>query len=128
MRRACDPRDRAPARLATAIAAGLAGTAQGAEELLQAVAAGKASPQLLLERPVQVKERALFLMAIADTSASHVAAHLREVDQPGGAVLGKVQLFGRAAVLLKGRLPGTHLGLKDLRFTAHVDTAREVWG
>ena len=42
-----------PADLATGIAAGLAGTPQGGEELLAAVAAGKASPQLLLDRAVQ---------------------------------------------------------------------------
>ncbi len=42
-----------PADLATGIAAGLASTPQGGEELLAAVAAGKASPQLLLDRAVQ---------------------------------------------------------------------------
>jgi putative heme-binding domain-containing protein len=41
------------ADLATGIAAGLSATPQGGEELLAAVTAGKASPQLLLDRAVQ---------------------------------------------------------------------------
>jgi putative heme-binding domain-containing protein len=49
----------APARVATAIAAGLAGSADGAAALLDAVAGGKASPRLLQERPVEVKLAAL---------------------------------------------------------------------
>jgi putative heme-binding domain-containing protein len=56
----------APARLASAIAAGLAGTPDGATALLDAVAAGKASPQLLQERPVQVKLDALKRREIAE--------------------------------------------------------------
>ncbi len=45
----------APARLQTGIATALAGRADGAEQLLTAVAAGKASARLLQERPVQAK-------------------------------------------------------------------------
>jgi putative heme-binding domain-containing protein len=45
----------APARLQTSIALGLASSAEGAEQLLQAVAAGKASARLLQERPVQAR-------------------------------------------------------------------------
>jgi putative heme-binding domain-containing protein len=45
----------ADSRLATAIAAGLAGTRGGAEQLLDAVKAGKASARLLRERAVRVK-------------------------------------------------------------------------
>ncbi|MBL8798092.1 MAG: c-type cytochrome [Planctomycetia bacterium] len=45
----------APARLQTVIAAGLAGTPQGAEQLLDAVAAGKASARLLQERAVETR-------------------------------------------------------------------------
>jgi putative heme-binding domain-containing protein len=41
-----------PAGLATQIAVGLAATQTGSEELLEAVATGKASPRLLLEPPV----------------------------------------------------------------------------
>jgi putative heme-binding domain-containing protein len=45
----------APARLQTVIAMVLAGNRGGAEKLLQAVAAGKASPRLLQERAVEVR-------------------------------------------------------------------------
>jgi putative heme-binding domain-containing protein len=45
----------APARLQTVIATGLAGGRAGAEKLLDAVAAGKASPRLLQERAVEVR-------------------------------------------------------------------------
>ena len=45
----------APARLQNVIAAGLGGTKEGAEKLLTAVAAGKASPRLLQERSVDVR-------------------------------------------------------------------------
>jgi putative heme-binding domain-containing protein len=45
----------APARLQNGIAAGLAGSKAGAEKLLEAVAAGKASARLLQERAVEVK-------------------------------------------------------------------------
>jgi putative heme-binding domain-containing protein len=45
----------APARLQSAIASGLAGSAQGAEQLLDAVTTGKASARLLQEPPVEVK-------------------------------------------------------------------------
>jgi putative heme-binding domain-containing protein len=45
----------APARLQSAIAIGLAGSSQGAEKLLDAVAAGKASARLLQEPPVHVR-------------------------------------------------------------------------
>jgi putative heme-binding domain-containing protein len=45
----------APARLQNAIAAGLAGSREGAERLLETVAAGKASARLLQERAVAVR-------------------------------------------------------------------------
>ncbi len=45
----------APARLETTIATGLAGSGPGAEKLLDAVAAGKASPRLLQERAIEVR-------------------------------------------------------------------------
>ncbi len=44
-----------PARIQNEIAAGLAGSNAGAEKLLEAVAAGKASARLLRERAVEVK-------------------------------------------------------------------------
>jgi putative heme-binding domain-containing protein len=45
----------APARLQSAIAVGLAGSPQGAEKLLDAVSAGKASARLLQEPPVYLR-------------------------------------------------------------------------
>ena len=45
----------APARLQNTIAAGLAGSKAGAEKLLEAIAAGKASPRLLQEKSVESK-------------------------------------------------------------------------
>ncbi|HJT77364.1 MAG TPA: PVC-type heme-binding CxxCH protein, partial [Gemmataceae bacterium] len=45
----------APAKLQGAIASGLAGSAAGAEKLLQAVAAGKASARLLQDRAVTIR-------------------------------------------------------------------------
>lgn len=45
----------APARLQSAIAAGLAATPEGASALLDAIAAGKASPRVLQERAAEVK-------------------------------------------------------------------------
>jgi len=45
----------APSRLQNAIAAGLAGSKQGAEKLLEAVAGGKASARLLSERSVEIR-------------------------------------------------------------------------
>jgi putative heme-binding domain-containing protein len=45
----------APARLQTVIAMGLSGSAGGADKLLQAVTAGKASARLLQERAVEVR-------------------------------------------------------------------------
>src|SRR5262249_19076468 len=47
----------APASLETAIATALAGSAPGAEKLLDAVAAGKASARLLQEQAIQVRLR-----------------------------------------------------------------------
>jgi putative heme-binding domain-containing protein len=49
----------APAKLQNAIAAGLAGSKQGAEKLLAAVAAGKASARLLQERAVETRLKGL---------------------------------------------------------------------
>ncbi|HLW64974.1 MAG TPA: c-type cytochrome, partial [Gemmataceae bacterium] len=45
----------APAETASLIAEGLAGTREGAEQLLALIEAGKASPRLLQERPIQVR-------------------------------------------------------------------------
>ena len=49
----------APARLQNAIAAGLAGSKEGAEKLLATIAAGKASARLLQEKAVETRLKAL---------------------------------------------------------------------
>jgi putative heme-binding domain-containing protein len=49
--------EKAPARIQTAIASSMAGQADGAEQLLKAIAAGKASPRLLQDRGVEAKLR-----------------------------------------------------------------------
>jgi putative heme-binding domain-containing protein len=78
----------APARLASAIAAGLAGSADGANALLDAVTAGKASPRLLQERPVQVKLDALKRPEIADR-VKRLTAGLPPADAGIAALLRK---------------------------------------
>jgi len=70
----------APARLQSAIAAGLAGSPQGAEQLLEAVAAGKASARLLLERPVEVRLSQSKLPKLKERVAK-LTAGLPAVDQ-----------------------------------------------
>jgi uncharacterized repeat protein (TIGR01451 family)/fimbrial isopeptide formation D2 family protein len=92
---------------------------------LTVAAIDKAGNRAIVERAVTVKDRALFLLAIADGSVSHVGAHLQEVDQPGSLAIGNAQLAGRVALYAKGRVSGEFLGLKDLSFTAHVDTAKD---
>jgi putative heme-binding domain-containing protein len=59
----------APARLQTVIASGLAVSPAGAEKLLEAVAAGKASARLLQERPVEVRLVGTHLPGIAERLA-----------------------------------------------------------
>jgi putative heme-binding domain-containing protein len=75
----------APAKLETTIASGLAGSRQGAEKLLDAVTAGKASPRLLLD--------------------SAIAAKLKQTKVP--------DLDGRVAKLTKG-LPSADARLAKL--------------
>jgi uncharacterized repeat protein (TIGR01451 family) len=93
---------------------------------LSVTSTDSAGNKAVLERPLAVRDKQFFLMAIADGSIGHVAAHLQETAQPGGWTPGdsNVQLWGRAAVYAKGRISGQYLGLKDLQFTAHLDTAR----
>ena len=93
--------------------------------ILTIAAIDKRGNRGIIERQVVVKDRALFLLAIADGSVSQVGAHLEEVDQPGSLAIGNAQLTGRVALYAKGRVSGEFLGLKDLSFTAHVDTAKD---
>lgn len=85
-----------------------------------------------LQRNLQVQDKSLFLLAIADTSLSHVAAHLDEFERDGTRdwttgvwQAGSLQVMGRGAVYLKGRIAGKYLGLNNLRMTAHLDTAKD---
>jgi putative heme-binding domain-containing protein len=59
----------APAKLETTIATGLAGSKQGAERLLEAVAAGKASPRLLLDPAIAAKLQQTKLPNLAERLA-----------------------------------------------------------
>ena len=77
-----------PAKLASTVAAGLAGSADGANALLDAVAAGKASPRLLQERPVQVKLDALKRPDIAER-VKKLTAGLPPADAAIAALLRK---------------------------------------
>jgi putative heme-binding domain-containing protein len=63
----------APARLELVLALGLAGSPEGAEELLTAVAAGKASARLLQERWVQLRLQA--------TKGPHLEERLAKLTQ-----------------------------------------------
>jgi putative heme-binding domain-containing protein len=60
----------APAVLQTDIAAGLAGTKEGAEKLLETVASGKASARLLLERAVDLRLKESKLPGLGERVAS----------------------------------------------------------
>jgi putative heme-binding domain-containing protein len=70
----------APSRLQNVIAAGLAGSRQGAEKLLEAVAGGKASARLLLERPVEVRLQQARLDHLAERLAK-LTAGLPRADE-----------------------------------------------
>src|SRR5262249_21267077 len=70
----------APARLQSAIAAGLAGSPQRAEALLDAVKAGKESARLLLEKPVELRLNQSKLPDLKERVAK-LTAGLPAVDQ-----------------------------------------------
>jgi putative heme-binding domain-containing protein len=108
---------RAPARLATAIAAGLAGSSEGVEDLLQAVAAGKASLQLLLERPVQVKLTTSKLPNVAER-----VAKLTEGLPPADANLAR--LLRQRAVAYAQAQPDAAAGAKV--FTQHCAACHQI--
>jgi hypothetical protein len=100
---------------------------------LSVVATDPRGNKATLQRNLQVKDKALFLLAIADTSLSHVAAHLDEFERDGARdwttgvwQAGSLQVMGRGAVYLKGRIAGKYLGLNNLRMTAHLDTAKDA--
>jgi putative heme-binding domain-containing protein len=89
----------APARLQAAIATGLVGSERGTEELLAAVAAGKASAHLLREKAVEVKLTASKLPNVKERVAQ-MTAGLPPADQ-------------ELAKLLKKRRDGFHAARGD---------------
>jgi putative heme-binding domain-containing protein len=70
----------APARLQNSIAAGLAGSKAGADKLLEAIGAGKASPRLLQEKAVEVKLAQLNVPGMKERIAK-LTAGLPAADQ-----------------------------------------------
>jgi putative heme-binding domain-containing protein len=109
----------APARLASAIAAGLAGTPEGAAALLDAVATGKASPRLLQERPVQVKLAALKRKDLSDRVAK-LTAGLPPADEKLA-----VLLRTRADAYAKAH-PGADAGAKV--YEKHCAACHQIAG
>jgi putative heme-binding domain-containing protein len=109
----------APARLATAIAASLAGSPDGAAALLQAAAESKASPRLLLERPVQVKLDALKRPDLAERVAK-LTAGLPPADAALAALLRK-----RADAYAKAK-PDAAAGAK--LYTQHCAACHQIGG
>jgi putative heme-binding domain-containing protein len=90
----------APARLQNAIATALAGSERGAEELLAAIASGKASAHLLQEKAVEVK---LTVSKVANVKkrVAQLTAGLPPADQ-------------ELAKLLKKRHDGFHAAKADV--------------
>jgi putative heme-binding domain-containing protein len=90
----------APARLQNAIATALAGSERGAEELLVAIASGKASAHLLQEKAVEVKLTASKVANVKERIAQ-LTAGLPPADQ-------------ELAKLLKKRRDGFHAAKPDV--------------
>ena len=87
------------------------------------VAGNKAS----VTRKLKVKENAVFLLAIADTAVAQVGSNLSEMTEKTTYQAGNYLLHGRGAVYLKGRVKGSALGFKSLKFTAHLDTSKNAY-
>jgi putative heme-binding domain-containing protein len=108
-----------PARLASAIATGLAATEPGAEQLCDAVAAGKASPRLLTEKPVQLK-----LAAIKKPAVRKRVAALTEGLPPADALTAKLLRDRLAAYAQSPRDPAA--GAKV--YAKHCANCHQVGG
>lgn len=80
--------EHSPARMQTVIAAALAGRAEGAEQLLTAIAAGKASPRLLQDRVVQTRLNESKLADVGNRIAS-LTKGLPSVDQKMSELMGQ---------------------------------------
>ena len=74
--------------------------------------------------PVEVSDRALFLMAMAEGAIGQVGAELDGDTEHTRLEAGPVMLHGRTVLYLKGRIKGKYL-FKDYFVTAHVDSAKQ---
>jgi uncharacterized repeat protein (TIGR01451 family) len=74
--------------------------------------------------PVEVSDRALFLMAMAEGAIGQVGAELDGDTDHSRVEAGPVMLRGRTVLYLKGRIKGRYL-FKNYFVTAHVDTAKQ---
>ena len=119
----------APARLQTGIATAMAGRPEGAEQLLSAVKAGKASARLLQERPVQVKLTDSKLPKV-DARIAELTRGLPSADQKMLATLAQRKTnFERAkpdarlgAVLFKNTCAACHqIGQEGAKFGPQLD-------
>lgn len=75
-------------------------------------------------RSYVVRDRAYFLMAVAEGAVGQVGAQVQGMSDRTRIEAGGVLLHGRGAVYLKGRIKGDVLGFQTVRYTAHLDTAR----
>ncbi|MEM9488784.1 MAG: hypothetical protein AAGC55_06545, partial [Myxococcota bacterium] len=89
-----------------------------------------------VRRPVQVAERALFVMAAGEIlgSSAHIGdgwstepSYLSGMTEDSTFAIGPVLVHGRLALYLKGRITGL-AAVDRLDFTAHVDSARPAGG
>jgi uncharacterized repeat protein (TIGR01451 family) len=89
------------------------------------VSTDKAGYRATLTWPVEVADMEFFLLALADGAFGQVEAHLAEESTHHTYDDKDVFVQGRGAVYFKGRVSGDWL-VKDLFFTAHLDTARRT--
>jgi uncharacterized repeat protein (TIGR01451 family) len=77
-----------------------------------------------LRWPVEVSDRALFLMALAEGAIGQPGVELDGDNAHSRIDTDHLMLRGRAVVYLKGRIKGKYL-FKNYAVTAHVDTAKQ---
>lgn len=77
-----------------------------------------------LRWPVEVSDRALFLMALAEGAIGQPGVELDGDNAHSRIDTDYLMLRGRAVVYLKGRIKGKYL-FKNYTVTAHVDTAKQ---
>ncbi|MCB9737760.1 MAG: DUF11 domain-containing protein [Deltaproteobacteria bacterium] len=72
-----------------------------------------------------VKDRAFFLLAVAEGAIGQVGARVQGMTDRTSVEAGGMLLHGRGAVYLKGRIQGKFLGFEKVRYTAHLDTSKD---